>query len=88
MALMKTKKNGDVEVQLETITDGKLQYNDLIIQYLKASNIVLIAYDDRPLNILYTFSVINQGETISFKITHEVFGFGLKVFDIKNMELG
>lgn len=88
MTLMKIKKNGDVEVQLETITDEKLQYNDLIIQYLKASNIVLIAYDETPLNILYTFSVINQGETISFKITHEVFGFGLKVFDIKNMELG
>lgn len=88
MTLMKIKENGDVEVQLETITDEKLQHNDLIIQYLKASNIVLIAYDHRPLNILHTFSVINQGETIFFKITHEVFGFGLKVFDIKNMELG
>ena len=88
MTLMKIEKNGDVEVQLETITDEKLQHNDLIIQYLKASNIVLIAYDERPLNILHTFSVINQGKTISFKITHEVFGFGLKVFDIKNMEVG
>ena len=88
MTLMKINKNGDAEVQLETITDEKLQHNDLIIQYLKASNIVLIGYDERPLNILHTFSVINQGETISFKIKHEVFGFGLKVVDIKNMELG
>ena len=88
MTLMKINKNGDVEVQLETITDEKLQHNDLIIQYLKNSNIVLIGYDETPINILYTFSVINQGKTISFKITHEVFGFGLKVVDIKNMELG
>ena len=88
MTLMKIKKNGDVEVQLDTTTGERLQHNDLIIQYLKASNIVLIGYDERPLNILYTFSVIKQGETISFKITHEVFGFGLKVVDIKNMELG
>lgn len=88
MTLMKIKKNGDVEVQLETITDEKLQHNDLIIQYLKTSNIVLIAYDETPLNILHTFSVINQGETVSFKITHEFLGFRLKVFDIKNMEFG
>lgn len=88
MTLMKINKNGVVEVQLDTTTDERLQYNDLIIQYLKDSNIVLIAYDETPVNILYTFSVINKGKPVFFKIGHEVFGFGLKVVDIKNMELG
>lgn len=88
---LKIHQNGTVEIELRTITDTRLQYNDLYIQYLEKSNIVVIGYDLTPAQILYQFNVIAKGEPVKFKIRNEV-GLlysnpGLKVFDISNMEL-
>ena len=88
---LKIHQNGTVEVELRTITDTRLQYNDLYIQYLEKSNIVVIGYDITPALILYQFNVITKGEPVKFKARNDV-GIlydnpYLKVFDISNMEL-
>jgi hypothetical protein len=89
--LLLIHQNGTVEVELRTLTDHKLQYNDLVIHYYAETNVVAIAYDTIPTNILYTFRVIKKGEKVKFKARNDVgvFSFypGLKVFDIENMEL-
>lgn len=88
---LKIYQNQTVEVELRTITDTRLQYNDLYIQYLEKSNIVVIGYDITPAQILYQFNVIKKGEPVKFKVRNDVGIFysnpGLKVFDISNMEL-
>ena len=91
LEILKIHQNGTVEIELRTITDTRLQYNDLYIQYLEKSNIVVIGYDITPAQILYQFNVIAKGEPVKFKVRNEV-GIlysnpGLKVFDISNMEL-
>ncbi|MBQ3641939.1 hypothetical protein II906_08470 [bacterium] len=89
---LKVHQNGTVEIKLRTITDSRLQYNDLYIQYLEKSNIVVIGYDLTPVQKLYQFNVIAKGEPVKFKVRNDI-GFlccslpGLKVFDIENMEL-
>ena len=89
MSLMKIYPNGTTEIEMETKTDEKLQHNDLFIQYLRESNILIIGYDETPASILYTFSVIEKEKPVSFKITHDFnIGFGLQVCDIVNMEEG
>ena len=60
MNYLKVLKDGTTEVEINTIVDVKLQYNDLIIQYLPNSNIICIGHDVVPFNILYTFSVIEN----------------------------
>lgn len=88
---LKRHQNGTVEIELRTITDTRLQYNDLYIQYLEKSNIVVIGYDMTPAQILYQFNVITKGKPVKFKVRNDVGIFcsnpGLKVFDISNMEL-
>ena len=89
--LLLIHQDGTVEVELRTITDVKLQYNDLVIHYLEKSNIVVIGYDLTPAQILYQFKVIKKGEIVKFKARNEVGIFaanpGLRIFDIENMEL-
>lgn len=87
MSSLVIHKDGTVEVELSTVTDGKLQVNDLFIKYLSKSNIIVIGYDTEPASIEYTFYAINKGEPVSCKCKVDM-GFRLSVFDIKNMELG
>ncbi|MBO7695674.1 MAG: hypothetical protein J6W16_06760 [Methanobrevibacter sp.] len=88
---LKIHQNGIVEIELRTITDTRLQYNDLYIQYMEKSNIVVIGYDTTPAQPLYQFNVITKGEPVKFKVRNDVGIFcsnpGLKVFVISNMEL-
>lgn len=89
--LLLIHQNGTVEVELRTITDTLLQFNDLYIQYLEISNIVVIGYDLTPAKIMYQFKVIKKGEIVKFKAKNE-FGIfaanpGLRIFDTENMEL-
>lgn len=88
---LKIHQNGTVEIELRTITDTRLQYNDLYIQYLEKSNIVVIGYDITPAQVLYQFNVITKGEPVKFKARNNVGIFysypEFKVFDISNMEL-
>lgn len=88
---LKIHQNGTVEINLRTITDVRLQYNDLYIQYIEKSNIVVIGYDLTPVRVLYQFNVISKGESVKFKVRNDVGIFcsnpGLKVFDLSNMEL-
>ena len=88
MSLLKVYKDGTTEVEMPTITDELLQHNDLFIQYLSTSNILVIGWDETPASILYTFSVIEKETPVSFKIKHNSIGFGLQVYDIVNMEMG
>ena len=85
MNVLKVSENGMVEVELETDIDTILQYNDLVIQYLAESNIVVIAYDMIPADVLYVFSVIQKGKPASFKCFHN--GFRLEICEPVNMEL-
>ena len=88
---IKIHQNGTVEIELRTITDTLLQYNDLYIQYIEKSNIVVIGYDLTPVQVLYQFNVISKGKPVKFKVRNDVGFFysipGLKVFDLSNMEL-
>ena len=88
--LLLIHQDGTVEVELRTLTDTLLQYNDLYIQYLEKSNIVVIGFDLTPAKILYQFEVIKKGEIVKFKAKNEVGIFaanpGLKIFDTENME--
>ena len=88
---LKIHQDGTVEIELRTITDTRLQYNDLYIQYIEKSNIVVIGYDLTPVQVLYQFNVISKGKPVKFKVRNNI-GFlysnpGLKVFDLSNMEL-
>lgn len=89
--IMKIHKDGTVEVEFDTITDEKFQYNDLYITYLPVSNIVVIGYDITPAEPLYTYRVIKKGERVKFKLKNEFGNLnklpGLRIFDIENMEL-
>jgi len=87
MTSMKIHKDGTVEVELSTVIDGKLQFNDLFIKYLSKSNIIVIGYDTEPVSIEYTFYAINKGLPVSCKCKIDE-GFRLSVFDIINMGLG
>ena len=68
MNYIKVLKDGTTEVKLETIVDVKLQYNDLVIQYLPGSNVISIGYDETPFNLLYVFSVIEKGKPVFLKL--------------------
>ena len=89
--ILKVHKDGTVEIEFNTITDERFQYNDLYIQYLEKSNIVVIGYDLTPAKIMYQFKVIKKGEIVKFKAKNEVGIFaanpGLRIFDTENMEL-
>lgn len=89
--IMKLHKDGTVEIEFDTITDEKFQYNDLYITYLPVSNIVVIGYDITPVEPLYTYRVIKKGERVKFKLKNEFGNLnklpGLRVFDVENMEL-
>ena len=66
--ILKVHNDGTVEVEFDTITDEKFQYNDLYITYLPVSNIVVIGYDITPAEILYTCRVIKKGERVKLKV--------------------
>lgn len=88
---LKIHQDGTIEIELRTITDTRLQYNDLYIQYIEKTNVVVIGFNFTPDKVLYQFNVIKKGEPVKFKVRNDVGIFcsnpGLKVFDISNMEL-
>ena len=67
MNTLKVNENGMAEFELETVIDTKLQFNDLVVQYIRESNIVVISYDMIPADVLYVYSVIQKEKTVSFK---------------------
>ena len=89
--LLLIHQDGTVEVELRTITENELRYNDLRIYYLQSSNIIVIDYNSYPSSLFYNYKVIEKGKPVRFKIKSE---FGnpnrlskLKIFDTENMEL-
>ena len=85
--LLLIHQDGTVEVELRTITENELRYNDLRIFYLPASNIIVVQED----NFQKDYRVIEKGKSVRFKVKNE---FGnpnripeLKIFDTENMEL-
>ena len=85
MNILKVNDNGLKEIEINTITDTKLQYNDLVVQYISESNIIVISYDTTPADILYVYSVIKKGKPASFKCCHN--DFRLEIYEPVNMEL-
>ena len=85
MNVLKVNENGMKEIEINTITDTKLQYNDLVIQYIEQSNIIVISYDMIPADVLYIFSVIQKGKPVSFKCCHN--DIRLEIYEPVNMEL-
>lgn len=89
--LLKIHQDGTVEVELRTITENELRYNDLRIYYLQSSNIIVIDYNNYPSSLFYNYNVIEKGKPVRFKVKNE-FGnlgklSGLRIFDTENMEL-
>ena len=85
MNVLKVYDNGMKEIEINTITDTKMQFNDLVIQYLEESNIIVISYDTTPVNVLYVYSVIKRGKPASFKCCYN--GYRLEIYEPVNMEL-
>lgn len=85
MNILRVNENSMVEVELETNIDTKMQYNDLVIQYLAESNIIVIAYDMHPADVQYVFSVIKTGKPVTFKCYNT--GNRLEIYEPVNMEL-
>ncbi|MBO7517633.1 MAG: hypothetical protein J6T31_00825 [Methanobrevibacter sp.] len=84
---IKVYKDGTVEVKISTVIENMLQYNDLRILYLPASNIIVVDED----NLYFSYKVIEKEKPVRFKVKHE-FGNpeilpGLRIFDQENMEL-
>ena len=89
--LLLIHQDGTVEVELRTITENELRYNDLRIYYLQSSNIIVIDYNNYPSSFFYNYNVIEKGKPVRFKVKNE-FGnlgklSGLRIFDTENMEL-
>lgn len=84
-------KDGTVEVELRTITENELRYNDLRIYYLQSSNIIVIDYNNYPSSFFYNYKVIEKGKPVKFKAKSEFGNLnklpGLRIFDTENMEL-
>ena len=87
MTYLKIKEDGTMEVQLETTKDRKLQYNDVIIQYLCTSNFISISLDAESVIILANYSVCEKGKPVSFKMKSEESGKAIRFFDVKNISL-
>jgi len=85
MNVLKVNDNGIKEIEINTITDTKLQFNDLVIQYLEESNIISISYDTTPTTILYIYSVIKRGQPVRFKCYHS--DIRLEICEPENMEI-
>ena len=85
MNSLRVDENGMKEVEINTISDTKIQFNDLIIQYIEESNIIVISYDTIPASVLFVYSVIQRGKPASFKCYHN--GYRLEVCEPINMEL-
>lgn len=85
-------KDGTVEVELRTITDTKLQYNDLIIEYDSKENTVNISFECvtaalEPKRVRqYTIPVKEKEKIVCFKMKWE-FGilFQRRIFDTENL---
>ena len=85
-------KDGTVEVELRTITDTKLQYNDLVIEYDSKENTVNISFDCftaalEPTRVRqYTIPVKEKEKIVCFKMKWE-FGipFQRRIFDTENL---
>lgn len=85
MNVLKVYNNGIKEVEINTITDTKLQFNDLVIQYSEGSNIIVISYDTTPTTILYVYSVIKRGQPVRFKCYQS--DMRLEICEPENMEI-
>ena len=85
MNILKVCDNGMKEIEINTITDTKLQFNDLVVQYLEESNIIAISYDTTPTTILYIYSVIKRGQPVRFKCMQT--DFRLEIYEPENMEI-
>lgn len=85
MNVLKVNDNGMKEIEINTITDTKLQFNDLVIQYLEGSNIIVISYDTTPTTILYVYSVIKRGQPVRFKCYQS--DIRLEIYEPENMEI-
>ena len=85
MNILKVNDNGITEIELDTVIDTKMQFNDLVIQYIAESNIVVIAYDVHPTDVLYVYSVIRKEKPVTFKCFNN--GHRLEVYEPVNMEL-
>ena len=84
--LLLIHQDGTVEVELRTITENELRYNDLRIYYLQSSNIIVIDYNNYSSSFFYNYNVIEKGKPVRFKVKNE-FLSGLRIFDVENMEL-
>ena len=84
---IKIYQNGTVEVKISTVVEESLQYNDLRILYLPASNIIVVDED----NLHFSYKVIEKEKPVRFKVKHGFFNPeilpGLRIFDVENMEL-
>ena len=84
--MIKINRDCSVDVEMQTITDTKLQYNDLVIQYLSKENQIVIYFDCKDSQLRYIYQVQKKGRKVYFKINN-CFPFGLRLTDIKNLEI-
>lgn len=79
-------QDATVEVVLRTITDTKLQFNDLVIEYKSKDNCVHVTYDVKDSQYEAILKVIHQGQDVSFKSKIDMFHFPCnRLFDFVNL---
>lgn len=80
-------KDGTLNIKLSTMSDIKMQYNDLIIEYDEVTNVVLISYDlEDGKHNKYVLPVKEKGNPVYFKYKSD-FGYfgGNEIFDMENI---
>lgn len=83
--MIKINKDCSINVELRTIVESKLQYNDLVIKYSEKDNQVVIYYDCKESKLEYIFKVQKKGRKVYFTIKNN-FPFGLTFENIKNLQ--
>ena len=80
-------KDGTLNIKLSTISDIRLKYNDLLIEYDEVTNVVLISYDlEDGKHNKYVLPVEEKGKPVYFKYKSN-FGWpgGNEIFDMDNI---
>lgn len=81
-------KDCTLNIKLSTISDTRLKYNDLLIEYDEVTNVVLISYDlkDGKHN-KYVLPVKEKGKPVYFKYKNNFWPGGNEIFDMENIKI-
>ena len=84
---LKIHRNGTVEISLSTMGDISLKYNDLLIEYIKSTNIVVLKIDLPAVKWpQYMLKVLKPGLKVNFKCRFDFQYMRINIFDCRNIK--